>query len=89
MRAAFFLVIAFICLSQREEQIVISASKLFEKEQYVDATPLYLKLLSLNPKNSDYNFRYGTCILHKSSQKSEAIRYLSFDVQRKITTSIY
>ena len=80
MRVAFFLVIAFICLSQRKEQIIISASKLFEKEQYVDATPLYLKLLSLNPKNSDYNFRYGTCILHKSSEKSEAIRYLSFAV---------
>ena len=83
MRVAIFLVIAFICLSQREEQIVISASKLFEKEQYVDATPLYLKLLSLNPKNSDYNFRYGTCILHKSSEKSEAIRYLSFAVNDK------
>lgn len=67
-------------LAQTEEEIKENAEQLFENEQYVEATSLYLRLLSLNPRNADYNFRYGTCLLFNSNQKQEAIRYLNYAV---------
>lgn len=76
-----FVLIAFISFSQGEAEIKENAGKLFENEQYVDATPLYLQLLSLNPTSGDYNFRYGACLLNNSYQKTEAIRYLNFAVK--------
>lgn len=66
--------------SQTEEEIKVDAEKFFESEEYVSATSLYLRLLSLNPKDADYNFRYGTCLLFNSYKKQEAIRYLNFAV---------
>ena len=76
-----FILIAFISFSQSEAEIKENAGKLFENEQYVDATPLYLQLLSLTPTSADYNFRYGACLLNNSYQKPEAIRYLNFAVK--------
>lgn len=66
---------------QTEDDIRKEANDLFEKERYVEATPLYLRLLSLNPKDYDYNFKYGTCLLFNSNQKSEGLRYLNFAVK--------
>lgn len=66
--------------SQTEEEIKVDAEKFFENEEYVPATSLYLRLLSLHPKDPDYNFRYGTCLLFNSYKKQEAIRYLNFAV---------
>src|SRR5690606_10227307 len=54
------------------------ADKFFEKENYVQATPDYLHLLSLDPRSADLNFRYGACLLFNSNQKSESLRYLKF-----------
>lgn len=76
-----FIVVSFVSFSQGEAEINESAGKLFEKEQYVDATPLYLQLLSLNPTSADYNFRYGACLLFNSTQKPDALRYLNFAVK--------
>lgn len=70
------------CLSisgqQTEADILSQANKLFKTEKYVEATPLYLRLLSLSPKNPEYNFRYGTCLLYNADKKQEALRYLKF-----------
>ena len=76
----FFFFLATCSLAQTEDEIKENAEKLFESEEYVQATSLYLRLLSLSPKNADYNFRYGTCLLFNSYQKKEAIRYLNFAV---------
>ncbi len=82
IRILFFLLIAQFSFGQTESELKENGDKLFEKEQYVDATPIYLQLLSLNPKNADYNFRYGTCLLYNSFHKSKAIRYLSYAVKQ-------
>ena len=78
-----FIVIASGSFAQTEDEIKENAEELFEQEEYVKATSLYLRLLSLNPKQADYNFRYGTCLLFNSYQKKEAIRYLNFAVNEK------
>jgi len=76
-----FIFIGSLSFGQTEDELIKRAGKLFEQEEYVGATPLYLRLLSLHPKNSDYNFRYGSCLLYNSNQKKEAIRYLNFAVK--------
>lgn len=75
-----FVFTVFGAFAQTEDEMKESAAKLFENEQYVEATSQYLRLISLNPKNADYNFRYGTCLLFNSFQKTEAIRYLSYAI---------
>jgi hypothetical protein len=56
------------------------ADKLFESEQYLDATPLYMRLLSLQPRDANYNYRYGTCLLYNSNNKPDAIKYLNMAI---------
>jgi len=57
------------------------ADALFNSHNYVEATPLYLRLLALQPKNHMYNFKYGVCLLYNSDSKNEAIRYLAYAVK--------
>jgi len=75
--------IATVVSAQTESELKEDADILFEKEQYVDATSYYLRLLALTPKDADYNFRYGTCLLFNSYQKKDAIRYLNYSVNDK------
>ncbi|GAB5415903.1 MAG: hypothetical protein Crog4KO_06840 [Crocinitomicaceae bacterium] len=63
------------------------ANELFENEQYVEATPLYLQMLSLEPEEADWNFKYGACLLFNSGDKKEAIRYLKYGVNTEGTDS--
>ncbi len=56
------------------------ANALFKSEQYVEATPKYLQLLSLEPRNHFYNYRYGACLLFNSEKKPDALKYLKFAV---------
>jgi hypothetical protein len=67
------------------EEMKERANELFEKEQYVEATPLYLQILSLEPKNADWNFKYGACLLYNSGEKNDAIRYLKYGVNTEGT----
>lgn len=59
-------------------EMIARADIMFENEQYVEATPLYLHALSLDPTVAPLNFKYGACLLFNSGNKSEAIRYLNF-----------
>lgn len=61
------------------------ANELFEKEQYVEATPLFLQILSLEPTVADWNFKYGACLLYNSGEKKKAIRYLKYGVNTEGT----
>ena len=65
---------------EAEAELKTTADALFEKEQYTDATSLYLRLLALNPRSHDYNFRYGTCLLYNSYKKQDAFKYLNYSV---------
>ncbi|MFZ9028077.1 MAG: hypothetical protein ACO2Z9_03630, partial [Crocinitomicaceae bacterium] len=71
----------FSWAQQTEDDIRDQANKLFEQEEYVQATPLFLQLTSLNPKSHDYNFKYGTCLLYNSNQKNKGLRYLNYAIK--------
>ncbi len=60
-----------------EKEMKKEADKLFADEQYVAATSTYLSLLSLYPSSSEYNYKYGACLLFNSSKKQTAIKFLA------------
>ncbi|MCD4734889.1 MAG: hypothetical protein K8R53_02475, partial [Bacteroidales bacterium] len=48
------------------------ADQLFNEGEYGEASPKYSQLLSIYPKNPDYNYRYGVCVL-KTNRKDITI----------------
>ncbi|MEY4605215.1 MAG: hypothetical protein RIT43_2507, partial [Bacteroidota bacterium] len=62
--------------SQTEEQLKVEADKLFIAGKYLDASPLYVRLLAQNPRSYEYNYRYGACLLFQSNKKTESLKYL-------------
>ncbi|MCO5259012.1 MAG: hypothetical protein M9916_02600 [Crocinitomicaceae bacterium] len=74
------LFIVFNSLTQTEVEMKTKADALFNKKEFVEATPLYLRLLSLQPRDYDYSFKYGTCLLFNSTSKQNAIRYLKYAI---------
>lgn len=65
---------------ETEADLKVKAEKLFHSEQFVEATPLYLHLIALNPRSTDYNYKYGTCLLFNSNKKQDAFKYLNFSI---------
>ena len=88
MRLRIHILICFLFLGygmalaqETKEDIEKRADRHFKNEEFLEATPLYLRLLSLEPRNHNYNYRYGTCLLYNSKKKQSAFKYLSFAVQ--------
>lgn len=65
---------------ETETDLKLKADKLFDAEQFVEATPQYLHLIALNPRSPEYNYKYGTCLLFNSNKKQDAFKYLNFSV---------
>ena len=66
-----------------EEDMKKQANKLFEEEDYVKAYPLFSQLLSLYPKDPQYNYKFGTCLLFAGNDKGKAIPYIEFAAKRQ------
>ncbi len=79
-----FLLLGMFQLFAQEtrEDIEKQADSYFKKEMFIEATPLYLRLLSLEPRNPSYNYKYGTCLLYNSDEKKSAFKYLNYAVQK-------
>ncbi|MGV3612311.1 MAG: hypothetical protein ACO1N0_15235 [Fluviicola sp.] len=65
---------------ETEADLKLKADKLFDAEQFVEATPQFLHLIALNPRSPEYNYKYGTCLLFNSYKKQDAFKYLNFSV---------
>ena len=65
-----------------EQELKEGADKLFTEENYVDALPLFSQLLSLYPKDLNYNYKYGACVLYGSKKKDDALKFLKFSVSK-------
>lgn len=76
----FSLTVSYSFAQDSELTIKTEADDLFHKEKFVEATPLYLRLIALDPRSSEYNFRYGSCLLFNSYRKQDALKYLKFSV---------
>jgi len=53
-----------------------NAEKAFAARDYVKATPLFSQLLSNYPKDPNYNYKYGVCVLYTNRDRSKCIKYL-------------
>lgn len=84
---ACFLLLATLSFSQNvfssEEDLKKQANKLFEEEEFGKAYPLFSQLLSLYPKDAQYNYKFGTCLLFASSDKEKAIPYIEYAAKRQ------
>ena len=61
-----------------QEELKKAAENFFVEEEYIKALPLYSQLLSLYPKDPEYNYKYGACYFFGNREKEEALKYLSF-----------
>ncbi|MCA1751994.1 MAG: hypothetical protein LC670_09430, partial [Flavobacteriales bacterium] len=73
----------FFCLSGHgqfsEKDLFKEANSLFEQGKYAEAMPGFSQLLSLEPGNVEYNYKYGATALYGDpSKREEAIKYLRF-----------
>ncbi len=66
--------------AQTPDKLAKEANALFGAEKYIEATPKYLQLLSLEPRSHFYNYRYGACLLFNSEKKPDALKHLKFAV---------
>src|ERR1700749_4961368 len=65
-----------------EDELKAKATKLFEDDEFEEAYPLYSQLLSIYPKDANYNYRLGVCMLYASDDKEKAIPFLEFAAKR-------
>ena len=75
----FFIFFSFNLLGQEnfknEGERIKYANKLFQEQKFIEAEPHMSNFLS-NKNNSEYNFKYGVCVLFKYADKSKSIPYL-------------
>ncbi len=75
----FFIIFSFNLNGQEnyknEEERIKYANNLFEEQKFIEAEPHMSNFLS-NKNNSEYNFKYGVCVLFKYADKSKSIPYL-------------
>lgn len=62
--------------SLNESELKKEALKSFENEDYSSAYKLYSQLVSLYPKDPDYNFHIGVCMLYTEPDKKKPFSYL-------------
>ena len=59
-----------------------SASELFEAGKYLEAKDLYSQLVSLYPKDENYNYKFGACLLFVDVDKTYPLKFLEYAVSR-------
>ena len=72
---------AFVGDFDDEKDLIKTADKHFEAEEYAEALDLYSTLVSNHAQDPNYNYKYGACKLFATEDKIDALRYLSFAAQ--------
>lgn len=65
-----------IMLHAQDKKDVKEADKLFKKEQYAEALPLFKNFINMDPVNVDYVYKYGACVLMETNHTDEALKLL-------------
>ena len=86
------LILILICTPQflwsqsfkNESDLIKHANEKFKDGSFIQALPLFSQLVSLHPRNTDYNFKFGTCILYSGVDKETAIRHLEFSTKKSV-----
>ncbi|KPK83840.1 MAG: hypothetical protein AMS27_11720 [Bacteroides sp. SM23_62_1] len=62
-------------------EMFLEAESNFLFEEYNEARPLYLRLITALPDNDNYNYKIGVCYLNDPYEKEKAIDYLEKAIQ--------
>ncbi|MEO6302735.1 MAG: hypothetical protein ABIP51_06150, partial [Bacteroidia bacterium] len=60
------------------EDIKKEANKLFEEDEFTKAYKLFAQLVSNYPKDPEYNFKLGVCMIYSEPDKKKCLPYLTF-----------
>jgi tetratricopeptide (TPR) repeat protein len=78
----FLVFICFVANAQNnfgsEKELRKQAENFFKDDDYAAALPLYSQLLSLYPKDPNFNYKYGVCLLYAKENKEKPLPYLTF-----------
>ena len=58
------------------------ALSLFESKKYSEAKDRYAQLVSLYPKDENYNYHFGACMLYVDVDKANPLKFLEYAVSR-------
>jgi epidermal growth factor receptor substrate 15 len=77
------MLLGFFCLAgqplhAQEELLKKEAAELFDKGDFAAAMPKYSQLLANYPKDPNYNYRFGVCMLYGNADKARSLQYLEF-----------
>lgn len=77
-------VVAFPSVSQSNNvgDVEKKANELFQKENYLEAKDLYSQLVSLYPKDANFNYRFGACLLFVDVDKTYPLKFLEYAVSK-------
>ncbi|MFK7755674.1 MAG: hypothetical protein AB8B53_01955 [Flavobacteriales bacterium] len=67
---------------ENEEDLIEQANEYFEDASYMEALPLFSQLVSLHPRNSNYNYKFGACVVFSGVDKDTAIKHLTFATRK-------
>jgi hypothetical protein len=68
---------------ETEARLKKAAEKYFDQQDYTDAYPLYSQLLSLYPRDPNYNYRFGACMLFVSKADiGKAVHYIQYGIKQ-------
>jgi hypothetical protein len=73
---------------ETENRLKKAATKYFEEGDFIEAYPLYSQLLSLYPRDPNYNYRFGACLLFTKADKNKAVDYLEFSVKQSTVENL-
>ena len=79
----FFFIFSFSTISFTQENLEETkkiADKFFEEEKYVEATPYYLRLLAVQPRDHNFNYHYGACLLFNGTKSQDVFKYLNYAI---------
>jgi hypothetical protein len=68
---------------KNQAELKKTAASHFAKREYNEAGKQYSQLLSIYPKELEFNFKYGACLIFTDQDKSKPLKYLEFAAARE------
>ena len=82
----FLVQVGYLAFAQNsfssETELKKTAKKNFDNDLFQEALAQYSQLLSLNPQDPNYNYRFGVCLFYTGENKDKPLRYLEFAVKQ-------
>ncbi len=76
--ALFFLQGISFAQVKNEKELKKIAGQHFDEQRYRDALEMYSSLVANYPKDANYNYRYGACLIYADEDKSKGMSYLKY-----------